>query len=47
MPPTADVNGEVTEMETASSEGAYKTIETAVRVTKFNAVHYRHQDLLS
>lgn len=42
----ADVDGEVTEMKIAPSDGASDTTGMAVRVTNFDIALFRHQDLL-
>lgn len=43
---SVDMEGYVTRMTTAPSNNASESTGTTVRVTKFNAVYYRHVDLL-
>lgn len=44
--PSEDVKSEVTEMMTTSNDGAIKTTDTVVGLTKLGVAHYRYEKLL-
>lgn len=44
--PSTDEKSEVTKMATALSEGTSETTRMTVRVTEFDVVYYRNEDLL-
>lgn len=46
VPPHGDVEGEVTEMKTASDSGTSEAASTAERVRIFDVAHYHLKDLL-
>lgn len=46
LSPPVYVEGEVTQVPKAPIEGASRTTDTAVRVTKFDVAFYRHEDVL-
>lgn len=46
VPPSVDMKGVVTKTARLLNGGASETLTTAVRVIKFDVVHYCHEDLL-
>lgn len=46
VPPPADIDPEVTQVPTATSDSASKTTNSAAWVAKFDVAHYCHQILI-